>query len=567
MTGARTQNRAATRDIGTSAVCWRLLRNEPAAYAIGWIQWVGFFSSPLLVGWLVKQVIDRLDSGAESIPWMLLCGVGAVEVARWLLLVSAAVQWHGMWVGWQTLPRVNLFRSLVSGRGPVAGRLPGSPGEAVSRFRDDVQDVAMVLDVSLDVSGAIISSIIAVTVMAAISPWAAVAVVVPVALAVAIAAALGPKLKEWREAERSATASVTGFIGDTFGAILAVKTAGAEDAASARFRALNHARAQVALRDTVGSEFVRSLGLGTGEIAVGVVLVVVSAAATSGELSPGDLALFVGYVGTIATLARWAGRVSTYVRQAGVSVSRLAELSPDHTRPPMVEPAATHLRHGPPPLANHRSADPSSDEAGLVSLAAHDLKPAISGARPVSFEIAAGELVVVTGAVGSGKSTLLRALLGLVDSSGTVTWNGEAIEPAEFLVPPRAAYLPQVPRLFSESLADTVLLGLAIDDLEAALWTACMESDVATMDHGPDTLVGPRGMRLSGGQVQRTAAARALVRKPDLLVVDDMSSALDIETEMMLWERLRSTYRPATLMVSHRPAVVSMADRVIELGQ
>ena len=75
-------------------------------------------------------------------------------------------------------------------------------------------------------------------------------------------------------------------------------------------------------------------------------------------------------------------------------------------------------------------------------------------------------------------------------------------------------------------------------DLPAALWLSVLEPDVATLEQGLDTVVGPRGVRLSGGQVQRAAAARMFVRAPELLVFDDLSSALDVETERLLWERL-----------------------------
>src|SRR5207248_4098715 len=102
--------------------------------------------------------------------------------------------------------------------------------------------------------------------------------------------------------------------------------------------------------------------------------------------------------------------------------------------------------------------------------------------------------------------------------------------------PPRSAYTPQVPRLFSETLRDNILMGLPTNhaDLDAAMHLAVMERDIESMDLGLDTVVGPRGVRLSGGQVQRAAAARMLVRDPELLVFDDLSSALDVETEQIL---------------------------------
>src|SRR5205807_2522662 len=136
----------------------------------------------------------------------------------------------------------------------------------------------------------------------------------------------------------------------------------------------------------------------------------------------------------------------------------------------------------------------------------------------------------------------LRTLLGLLPrQGGEISWNGEAIaDPASFLVPPRVAYTPQVPQLFSESLADNILMGLPEDrvDLPASLHLAVLERDLGSLDEGLATLVGPRGLKLSGGQRQRTAAARMLVRDAELLDFDDLSSALDVETERRLWQRI-----------------------------
>ncbi|TME26469.1 MAG: ABC transporter ATP-binding protein, partial [Chloroflexi bacterium] len=93
-----------------------------------------------------------------------------------------------------------------------------------------------------------------------------------------------------------------------------------------------------------------------------------------------------------------------------------------------------------------------------------------------------------------------------------------------------------------------------------------LEEDVQTFERGLDTPIGSRGVRLSGGQVQRTAAARAFVRRPELLVVDDLSSALDVETERVLWDRLLEDPRRATVLaVSHRRPALRRADRIIVL--
>ena len=139
----------------SARVAWRLMRCEPVAYFWTWLGWVVFFMVPIPVGLLLKWVLDHLAAdpvGGPSVTTVLVV-LGAVEVARWLELLVIVVQFHGTWVGWHSVPRLNIMRSLAVDPGPAAGKLPGSPGEAVSRFRDDCQDLALVLDVCLDVSG------------------------------------------------------------------------------------------------------------------------------------------------------------------------------------------------------------------------------------------------------------------------------------------------------------------------------------------------------------------------------------------------------------------------------
>jgi len=195
------------------------------------------------------------------------------------------------------------------------------------------------------------------------------------------------------------------------------------------------------------------------------------------------------------------------------------------------------------------------------------------GIEDIHLHLERGSFTVVTGRIGSGKTTLLRTLLGLLPAdTGTVSWNGEpVVDAASFFVPPRCAYTAQVPQLFSESLRDNVLMGLPEErvDLDGAIRLAVMELDVAGMGDGLDTQLGAKGVRLSGGQVQRTAAARMYVRDPELLVFDDLSSALDVETERELWARLfeqgTGDDAPTCLVVSHRRPAFRRADHIVVL--
>ncbi|QJC53921.1 ABC transporter ATP-binding protein [Paenibacillus albicereus] len=192
------------------------------------------------------------------------------------------------------------------------------------------------------------------------------------------------------------------------------------------------------------------------------------------------------------------------------------------------------------------------------------------GIEGIDLTLRAGSFTVVTGMIGSGKTTLVRTLLGLLPAeAGEVRWNGETVErPADFFVPPQSAYTAQIPRLYSDRLRNNILLGEPErpGSVAGALHAAVMEEDIGGLEHGLDTMVGPRGVKLSGGQAQRTAAARMLVRDAQLYVFDDLSSALDVETERRLWERLfRQRGDAACLVVSHRKAALAHADHIIVL--
>ena len=193
------------------------------------------------------------------------------------------------------------------------------------------------------------------------------------------------------------------------------------------------------------------------------------------------------------------------------------------------------------------------------------------GIHDIGLSLERGSFTVVTGRIGSGKTTLLETILGQLPADrGTILWNGEPVDPLyEFMVPPRCAYTPQVPVLFSETVRENVLLGLEArpEALNEAARLAVLEPDIATLRQGLDTVVGPRGVRLSGGQVQRTAAARMFVREPDLLIFDDLSSALDTETEQQLWERLFELPDTTSLVVSHRRAAYRRADQIVVLRE
>jgi ATP-binding cassette subfamily B protein len=236
----------------------------------------------------------------------------------------------------------------------------------------------------------------------------------------------------------------------------------------------------------------------------------------------------------------------------------------------LVEHSQVNLE-GPLPEVNYpaKTASDRLDELVAERLTFH-YPGSVNGIENVSLTIRRGSLTVITGRIGSGKTTLLRTLLGLLPmESGVVRWNGQMISrPGDFFIPPRCAYTAQVPRLFSNSLRNNILLGLkrSDDDIYKATRLAVMDRDLAQLDDDLETMVGARGVKLSGGQAQRTAAARMFIREPELIVFDDLSSALDVETERQLWERIFAESGQKTcLVVSHRRPLLRRAGHIIVL--
>ena len=187
--------------------------------------------------------------------------------------------------------------------------------------------------------------------------------------------------------------------------------------------------------------------------------------------------------------------------------------------------------------------------------------------RGVSLKLKPGETVALVGATGSGKTTLLHLVPRLADvTGGRITLDGTDIR--DLPLPElrsRVGCAFEDPILFSASVRENVGFGVpdaSEDDILAALDAAQAEF-VADLPWGLDTRIGEQGMALSGGQRQRVALARAILSKPQVLLLDDPLSALDVHTEARVTAALAEVLTSTTaLIVAHRPSTVQLADRV-----
>jgi ATP-binding cassette subfamily B protein len=354
-----------------------------------------------------------------------------------------------------------------------------------------------------------------------------------------------------------------------FGAVQAIKVATAEKPIIAQFSRINEERRRADLKNRLLNEVLHSLFMNISSIVTGIILLLAANAMRTGTFTVGDLSLFIFYLGSLSELTTFLGLVIARYRQIGVSVERMERLMGSDNPEDLIVVSDVHLK-GDMPHVMYEQRDGSYrlHTLAIIDLSFHHADTG-RGIEDLSFEIPGGSFTVITGRVGSGKTTALRVLLGLLPKEkGSVHWNGEPVEREDkFFVPPRCAYTAQIPRLFSETLRENILMGMEKNDesIQKAIRLAVLEDDLAGLASGLDTVVGPRGVKLSGGQLQRSAAARMFVRDPELLVFDDLSSALDIETEEKLWSRVFEKRSSTCIVVSHRKPALKKADSIIVL--
>jgi ATP-binding cassette subfamily B protein len=546
---------------------WRLIAYLPLRYAVVSLGWILFHSWHLLPGLLAKAFFDTLEGSAPA-GLTLASVVALVAVAgltkAWILLTTNV--WGLPWrFQVNSLLQRNLLARLLER--PGAQALPGSLGETLSTLRDDVDTMGLMLDWCFDAAAGLIFAGGGIAILLWVDARVTVLVFIPIVAVILIAHAVRTRLEHMRERSREATARVTGSIGEIFGAVQAIQVAGAEENVIAHLRRLGDARQRAVLRDRLQELSLDAVFANTASLGAGVTLLVAASAMRAGTFTVGDFALFATYLMQVADYTGFLGYLIATYRRSGVAFRRALALLQGAPASRLVAHHPMYLREPLPglePLIRREADRLERLEVNGLTLNHGDSR---GGINDISFTIQRGSFTVITGRIGSGKTTLLRALLGLLEpEAGEVRWNGRRVErPACFLTPPRVAYTAQVPTLLSGTLRENILLGLPDDDrLARAVRNAALERDVAGFPAGLGAVIGTRGLKLSGGQVQRAAAARMFVREPELLVVDDLSSALDVETERLLWERV---FKLGTtcLVASHRRCVLKRADQILVL--
>ncbi len=501
-----------------------------------------------LTGWLWGHLVVRLQDGER--PLLLLAGLVASLLASPLLLAEGIARYPRWWIS--VMLRVRA--AVLLGQTRQHRLDPTPPGEVVARAMD-ADRFARYGDRWVDFIVGL--SVVVATAVAGASALAGGVLLAVMVGSAAVSAVGSPVAGRSAAAASAARARFGRSLVSTLDSVRTVKLAAATPQVHAHLRGVDDGRVDAAVRE----HRVQALLAGVPIVMVQIGAVAAWAILVSGHWGLATTLLVTGAVNGFDWFGRVAGAVITEAPGTRAWQQVTTRFAGGHDL--MQLPPGLDLVTGasPRPAPGERDRLEQIELVGLTAV--HD--DGTLGAIDVDLVVRRGELVLLLGQIGSGKSSLLSAMAGLVSHRGSLRWNGQPVADTQaFLRPGRVSHVAQVPRVLSGTFAENIRLDHD-REVDRSIADARLARDVDDAG-GAHAVVGHRGVRLSGGQVQRLALARALAADAELLVADDVSSALDATTEVELWDSLRA--RGSTVVgATTKRAALARADRVVVLVQ
>lgn len=512
-------------------------------------------SGALAIPAAIGQVIDQgfmADDLANINRWF------------WLLFLAAAVMAVGgglrfYWVSWLGQRVVADIRKALYGR--ILGLSPEffaqtRTGEVLSRLNTDTTLVETLVGstVSFGIRNAVmlLASSVALAITA---PKLALMIAGLIVLMIVPVAFIGRWVRRLSRDAQDRIADISAVGDESINAIQTVQAFAQEDRERSRFAGIVEAAVQAAKRRIGASTLMIVLVILMTFGVITFVLWLGARAVLTETMSPGQLGQFVLYAAIAAGSTASLSEIWSQLQRAAGATERLAELLT--LEPSIVTPE-----------------DPVSLPASPLSIRfehvsfSYPSRPTERVLDDLSFEIAAGQTVAIVGPSGAGKSTILQLLLRFYDPDhGQINVGGVPLQRVDLGALRRAiGYVPQDVAVFSGSVAHNVGYGVAdaqAEAIEAAAQLAHAQDFIENWSEGYETELGERGLRLSGGQRQRIAIARALIKSPQLLLLDEATASLDASSEQLVQSALENLRADHTVVViAHRLATVRRADQI-----
>ncbi len=548
------------------------LREQRAGVLVAALCLLGVIAMDLVAPWPLKVIFDHVLL-AHPLPAWLSPLQGLLALGTWpaLLAMAGAIAAIALLAG--AFSYLQLFTTAKIGyrityrlrsllfthlqRLSLAFHHKSRSGELLTKVASDTNQLRdMFADWALSFAAQLLTLVTMLGVMFWLN-WQLAAVVAATLLPLmAVIYVLNQRVKASARDQRRYEGRMTSRLNEVLSSIALVQAFGRQSHEEARFQAEIEAHYESGIRSA------RTAGAITKAIAVvcaaGTAATVLLGAqqVLAGRLTPGELLIFLAYVGNLFKPVRDLGKLSAKFSRAAVSAQRVNEILETE---PEIDDAPDAIDIGQP--------------AGEIVF--EDVCFAYAQGRPVldrfSLRIAAGEHVALVGSSGSGKSTLLALLLRLYEpSSGRILIDGIDIRRFTRASLRRAiGIVPQDNMLFAVSVRENIAYGqpqASLDEIEQAARNARAHEFIVDLPDGYDTELGERGSNLSGGQRQRLCLARALVKAPAILVMDEATASVDAVSARLIHEAVARVHRNRTLIeISHEYADMAAYDRILVL--
>jgi ATP-binding cassette subfamily B protein len=433
-----------------------------------------------------------------------------------------------------------------------------TPGDVLTRLMDDVQYKLSWFACSgvFRFVQASFTMLFVITMMLHVNPYLTAWALAPMPVLLVVYTWTQKRLNERFDAVQNAITEIYNMLEACFGGIRLIKANSKESCQEKIFDAIATKQSRAEISSLKIQAIFSSLFQYIGSLCSVFVYIGGGAEVIHGQITLGALIAFQIYSGMLVWMVLDVSSFVVQGKRAAVSIRRIDEML--LARPEVTEP------HTPRKL-------PAKIKELKFSRAAYDIKKSRI-LHPLSFSAKAGQRVSVVGKIGSGKSTLLMLVPRLADASaGHILLDGEDLR--EFSLAglrDRIGYVPQQAIIFSDTIRNNITLGrlIAREDFDTALRVAQLSEELDQFGKGLETMVGPRGATLSGGQKQRIALARAIVAKPQILLLDDCTSAMDADTEEHLWRDM-ALYMPGSicLFVTHRSKTIAASDLILTMDE
>lgn len=432
-------------------------------------------------------------------------------------------------------------------------------GEILSRLMSDVSVIQTTIsETPIDTAKQIVTLIGGIGFLLYMNWRLCLLIVILLPLLVLVARLFGKRLKSLSTQIQDHTASLTTLIEEVISGIRIVKSFGQINRESARFQSALHTLLDTTLRRSgILAVFIPTITLVTF-IMAGTVLWYGGKQVIEESMSPGDLFAFVLFAGILIGPFGSAARLFSQIKEAQGAMQRVFEIldtTPEITNSPQAKTLSTIKGHV---------------QFSQVGFAYDPRTPVLSN---VSFEIHPGETLALVGPTGAGKTTVVNLLHRFYDpTEGKILIDGQDLREIDLeSLYQHMALVPQETILFGETILENIRYGrktASEEEVVAASQSANAHEFIIRLPEGYQTMVGEKGINLSGGQRQRIAIARAILKNPQLLILDEATSSLDSESELLIQEALqRLMAGRTTVVIAHRLTTIQQANRIVVLNK